>query len=554
MRLSRLLLPLLLAAALPVHAQVEGQETKEIGKPKNPNEVLTAMFPPGSTHEFVMIPMRDGVKLATDIFVPPGDGKYPTIFARGFYGRFGTTGYAKGAKEGGLAFICQDSRGCYDSEGKGTAKITAPDYEMNDVEDTLKWIASQKWSNGKIGMMGASGNGVGPSAGYMLKSPLLVASMPSISAANPYYYFGFQNHVRRGLYAWLSHTGLNTDAWPKPSISTADVPRWQEILKNAGQNNSAQVVLSTGWYDIASEATLDAFAALAPTSHIYASISPNAHSGNPQFPWPRAAAPAGAARPALLADFLKAATPPVQKSQLVYYLLGNFRDPSTGGNIQKITDVWPVPNTSTSWYLQPDGTLSETKPTAKDGSVSFDYDPKDPAPTLGGNPWYDAKAGPYDQRPLASRKDVVRFISAPLEAPLEITGKILADLYISTDVPDTLFVVKFIDIHPDGYEMIIREGPAMGRYAEELQGKPAPLVKDKVYQLKFDLWSTAILLAKGHRLGVLITSSSKDAFEVHPNSFEPVTSYDKSPIAHQKIYASADHPSRLILPVVTSSK
>jgi putative CocE/NonD family hydrolase len=117
-------------------------------------------------------------------------------------------------------------------------------------------------------------------------------------------------------------------------------------------------------------------------------------------------------------------------------------------------------------------------------------------------------------------------------------------------VPDTQFVVKFTDIQPDGYEMIVRESATMARYAKEFNGTPAPLEKGKVYQLDLDLWSTAMVFAKGHKIGVIVTSSSKDAFEVHSNSFDPVMSYDKSPVAHQQIYFTKDHPSCLTLPVV----
>jgi len=207
-------------------------------------------------------------------------------------------------------------------------------------------------------------------------------------------------------------------------------------------------------------------------------------------------------------------------------------------------------NTPTSYYLHADGGLSTERPTEQSATLSYAYDPKDPAPTLGGNATYDNNAGPFDQRPLKDRKDILRFVSAPLEKPLEITGKLWADLYFATDVPDTEFVVKVVDIHPDGYEMLIRESAGMARYAEDFQGKPQPLEKGRVYHLKMDLWSTAIVLDKGHRLAVLVTSSSSTAYEVHPNSFEPVMSYEKSPIANQTLYLSKDYPSHITVPVV----
>jgi predicted acyl esterase len=102
--------------------------------------------------------------------------------------------------------------------------------------------------------------------------------------------------------------------------------------------------------------------------------------------------------------------------------------------------------------------------------------------------------------------------------------------------------------------MLIRESPILARYAEEFQGKPAPLEKDKVYHLKIDLRSTAIILDKGHRLGVLVTSSSQPQYEVHPNTFNTVASYDQSPVAHQSIHLSARYPSSITLPVIAQEK
>ncbi|CAN5437238.1 CocE/NonD family hydrolase [soil metagenome] len=543
----------LLLAASHLFAQAEGDETKAIGRPTDPAVVLQKVFPPGTTHETLMVPMRDGTKLATDTFIPPGPGPWPVLFTRGYYGRLAGSVYADKmkAKDGQFAFVCQDARGRYGSEGKDTAHITSPDYEIDDCADTLKWIAAQKWCNGRIGYMGSSGNGVGGLVSYLVKDPHLVVSRPSISVAYPYYYWGFSNGVARWLYFnWFGNTGLKVEKWPKPTIATFDVPRWKEILATAAKDNPTDISLSTGWYDLGSEAVLDYFEAFAPTGKITAMIRPYAHKAAPEFTWPQKPFPfyVATAAQALLKPDLK----PV-KSQLAYYLMGNFRNPEGPGNYYKTTTVWPVPNTPTPYYFHADGSLSTELPTAPEASQTFPYDPKDPAPSLGGNATYDKNAGPFDQLPLKDRKDILRYISAPLETPLEITGKLLADLYFSTDVPDTEFVIKVVDIHPDGYEMLIRESAGMARYSEDFHGKPAPLEKGHVYHLKMDLWSTAIVLDKGHRLAVFVTSSSATAYEVHPNSFDPVMSYDASPIAHQVIYLSKESPSHIIVPVVPYS-
>ena len=523
-----------------------------IGKVAIAEAILADKFPPGSRHESFMVPMRDGVKLATDVFIPAGDGPWPVLFCRGYYGRLNSVLDTRNTKTGEIVSICQDARGAYDSEGKSPITATTPDTEINDSSDTLDWIAAQKWCNGKICMSGSSGTGVGPFAAFLSKNRHLLLSAANISAPWHYYYWGFHNGVRRYLYNWLPKAGLPTPEWPKPTIPVNDQARWTKVLAEAAHDNPVALVLSSGWYDISPEATLDVFSTCASTCKIFATISPNGHGNYCPFTWPKNPNVKYPPQIPSVYDILTGKKEIPKKSQLAYFLMGNFRDPASPGNYYKVTDIWPVPNTPTPFYLHADGSLSTAKPADKDASLTYAYDPKDPAPTIGIKAMLDS--GPHDQRPLKDRKDVLRFISAPLEAPLEITGKIFADLYVSTDVPDTEFVIKLIDVQPDGYEMMIRESAVMGRNAEDFHGNPAPMEKGKIYQLKMDLRSTAFVLDKGHCIGVLVTSSSKPEYEVHPNSFEKVMTYDSSPVAHQTIHLSSQHASSITLPVIPAEK
>jgi putative CocE/NonD family hydrolase len=154
-----------------------------------------------------------------------------------------------------------------------------------------------------------------------------------------------------------------------------------------------------------------------------------------------------------------------------------------------------------------------------------------------------------DQRPLADRKDILRFVTEPLDEPLEITGRVFVQLGISTDVRDTTFTAKLIDVYPDGYEALLLDSAAMTRYWQG-PDRPQPLEPGRTYPLKIDLWSTAIVFAKGHRIAVHVSSSNAPRFEPHPNTYEPVDSYDDSPIAHQKVHVGGAIPSRVVLPVI----
>jgi len=213
-----------------------------------------------------------------------------------------------------------------------------------------------------------------------------------------------------------------------------------------------------------------------------------------------------------------------------------------------ITDSWPLPAEETSFYLSADNKLSMAKPEAEEASVTYAYDPNDPVVRVD----IDAKGliadGPVDQRPMRDRDDVIYFVSDVLKEPVEVNGRMRAELYVSSDAPDTTFVVKLLDIYPDGYEAMMAWGPMMARYHKGFD-QPEPLEKGKVYKLDIDLRSTSMVFNKGHRIGVYVASSDAGRYAVHPNTYEPIESYEEANVANNTIHLSAEHPSRVILPI-----
>lgn len=238
------------------------------------------------------------------------------------------------------------------------------------------------------------------------------------------------------------------------------------------------------------------------------------------------------------------------ESCVQYVLMGDDLDANAPGNMWMTSKVWPVASTPTSYYLTSDNKLTIDKPTAEKASLTYQHDPKNPVSSIGGRYMYGVEiSGPQDQSKLTERKDLLRFETDILTEPVGITGAIKLDLAISTDVDDTMFVVNVVDVYPDGYQALIMGGPMMARYHQGLD-KPAPLEKGKVYHLNFELWNTAIVFNKGHKIGIHVSSSSDPAYEVHPNSYNSVMSFDGCPIANNTIHLSAEHASRIILPVI----
>ena len=131
----------------------------------------------------VMMPMRDGVRLATDIYRPKGEGKYPIVFSRTPY-NFNTWGNgemntrtmqtALSWVEKGYAYVVQNERGRYFSEGDWDI-LGVP---LTDGYDAFEWMSKQDWSNGKIGTLGCSSTAEWQMAVASLDHPALAALVP----------------------------------------------------------------------------------------------------------------------------------------------------------------------------------------------------------------------------------------------------------------------------------------------------------------------------------------------------------------------------------------
>ena len=505
-----------------------------------------ARFPEGTTHRGVMVPMRDGVGLATEVFRPAGEGRWPVILMRTPYGRWSATGYASRVKDHTVVFITQDVRG--DGDSGGTVEKESFDNEIDDSADTAEWIQKQPWCNGRVIMIGGSGHGMAAVMAVWSNSPHITACHPGNSGGHAHLYWLYHNGVRRSMYGWLKNKGVPVSDWPRPTTTPCDPEEWHTFCRERVKDNSIWFSNNGGWYNIFTESQLDNFAALAGGGRCFMTIGPGAHGSMQGLKYPSASRPAGA-RMVGLGELIEGTAPADARSTLLYYLMGDVTDENAPGNVWKATHKWPVEHTPVSLYMKKDGGLDRLPPKDALASLTYSYDPKRPVPAIGGNTLTSDNTGPMDQRPLMDRKDILRFQSEPLAEPLAVTGKLWAELHVSSDVPDTTFMAKLIDVYPDGYQALVRDSAIMARYWQG-PGNPAPLEKGKVYRLMMDMWSTAIVFNRGHRIAVHVTSSNEGHYEVHPNSYEPVNSMDDAPVASNTLHLSADHPSRLILPVV----
>lgn len=543
---------------------------------------LLELLPPGASHRHEMMPMRDGARLSTHFFLPAGHEttNFPVLLMRSAYDHW--TGvnrsrhfdivvdntdtnippfYRNGSD--GYVIVLQDLRGDGDSEPGTDFEPRLSINEVNDTYDTVEAISTNAWCNGRVGMRGGSGHGMAAYMGWLSGHSNLVVVAPANTAPSLYAHWSFENGVRRWVYRWLSHRNMTVPTWPKPTLGDySSRQEWLDTLAAGVVGNETILIHDADrWFNFFLDATFEVFSSMSSGNRGYLRMDRGNHQGeidDLSFPW-AAAPPDRPATPSFL-DILDGAEW-VEQPFLDYYVLGDARRENAAGNFRRLATHWPPPAIPTPWYLHADGTLSTNPPVAAADYLTYTYHPTNPVPTVGGNFSYgfENESGPFNQLvpELTNRTDILRFVSEPFTEPTEITGHLQAELYISTDVEDTTFMVKLIDIYPaegehEEYHAIIRESAIMGRYWDGFDN-PQPLVSGTVYRLDIDMSSIALMIETNHRLAVHITSSSDPAFEVHPNTYEQVMNYDSSPTATVNLHLNTNYPSRIILPHYTTN-
>jgi hypothetical protein len=176
------------------------------------------------------------------------------------------------------------------------------------------------------------------------------------------------------------------------------------------------------------------------------------------------------------------------------------------------------------------------------------YDPNDPVPTRGGTA-LGLKAGVFDQREIEQRQDVLVYTGETLASDLEATGPVTMILYAASSAPDTDFTAKLCDVRPDGYAQNIAEGVVRARFRESLAA-PSPIVPERVYEYRLDLWATSHLFKAGHRLRLEVSSSNFPRYDRNPNTGHDLFADAELARAHQSVFHDSRYGSRVVLPII----
>jgi uncharacterized protein len=243
------------------------------------------------------------------------------------------------------------------------------------------------------------------------------------------------------------------------------------------------------------------------------------------------------------------------------------------------SDTWPPQETTeVRYHLHADGSLDRSPPSDEASSTTFTFDPRDPVPTVGGTfmeysrpdfknrvTWMpdgaaqDQRANPEkpfcrDGLPLSTREDVLVFQTPPLEEAVEVTGDLVARLWVSSSAPDTDFTVKLVDVYPpsaafpEGFAMNLQDGIVRMRYRNGRR-KPDLIEPGEVYEIELRINCTSNLFARGHRIRMDVSSSNFPLYDVNLNTGGPLGVPGAVHSADNTLHHDREHPSHILLPL-----
>ncbi|MFX1258819.1 MAG: CocE/NonD family hydrolase [Promethearchaeota archaeon] len=515
-----------------------------------------------------MIRMRDGVRLATDVYLPNKTGTFPMILIRTPYGKEQLREAASNLLPIGIGLIVQDFRGCHDSEGI----FDAFGSEGRDALDTINWVKNQLWFNGRIGSYGGSALSIAQYCQIPYLDDLCYQDL-YVGTPNIFDHFFYQGGAPRKMllenwldiidhscyYSTILDHNLNID--PYAYARRIDDYEWSNITWPS--------IHTGGWYDIFSQGTIDGFmgyqykGGFGGADNAKLVMGPWTHntgtniSGELEYPINANYNPYIDIFIAMFGekvldryDLGDYRTMP----NVTYYVMGDVKNLSNDWNKWATSEVWPVPYINQTWYFHKNSSLNITPPSEFESCLKdYLFNPTIPVATRGGANLFHEYIGPCNQTPVEDgRPDILQF-EYNITSPLLITGRIYGHLYISSNCTDTDFTVKLCDVYPDGTPMLIADGILRMRYRK---GRDHEEFMDgsgsTVYEAYIDLWSTSYVFNAGHRIRVSISSSNYPRFDVNPNTgknVEPLNMGDEFFYANNSLIISPDHPSSIIFPI-----
>lgn len=539
----------------------------------------------------VKIPMRDGIKLTADIYRPRDiDIALPVLLMRLPYGRAiaSTVTYAHPSwyATQGYIVVIQDVRGCGTSEGEFYPFRN----EYEDGYDTVTWCVEElEGSNGKVGMYGFSYQGVTQFQAAVMQPKGLITICPAMATIDFYhgwFYFGGAIALEFTL-TWALQLAQNQAYFHKLEPQATDLYQaqqeisellhyvpldrleilrhepladfffdwignsqpsdryWQELnpLSRFEQFDLPALHIA-GWADIFIEATIATY-----RQALQVTDRPQFLIGSPwqHLPWRSQVGEL---------DFGGDAIPQIDRLQVDwfdYWLKGIdngiiARSPVQlflmGENRWLQLQEWEEEPEYQDFYLHENGKLTNDISKLPNSFPDiYVYDPRIPNPIT--------SYGGYDQRGIQSRSDVLVYISDAITENLRISGTAEFILFATTSVPDTDWVIKLLDIYPDGRQMLVTMGVIRAKFRNSFD-RPEYIECDRILEYKIKLRPTCHSFKSEHKLGVAIASAAFPLIERHTNTRKNPSTCAVSEFveATQEVYHSSEFPSHLKLPLL----
>jgi len=519
------------------------------------------------------IPLQDGVLTLADRYRPGSSGTtpLPVVLVRTPYGHQTTLGRLLGSvlARRGLQVVVQSVRGTFGSGGE----FWPMHQEREDGLATAAWLRAQPWCDGRLATAGPSYLGYTQWAlGPYLDQPLEAMCLAVTTSDFPRTFYPDGSLSLFSLLSWSALIGTQENGGVvhrllrqrqqdarteramasvplRPADSAAigkPVRFWQEVIEHAEPGDdfwkpinhkplvpdlTTPTSMVTGWYDLFLPTQLDDFSTLRTagrTTRI--TIGPWAHAdpGNLR---------------AMLVDTV---------SWLVAHLGGNTSElnrPSVRLYLQH-ADRWldfpawpPTEATKTRIHLQAGRRLDWTEPTSGTPDT-FDYDPADPTPSIGG-PLLSGRTKQQDNRAVEARPDVLVYTGDRLDRDLDLVGELKATIYLRTELGHGDLFVRLCDVDGAGVSRNVCDGMVRLR-----SGDLEPAADGSV-EVRLAMYPTGYRFRRGHRLRVQVAGGASPRFARNHGTEEPIADAVATVRNHYEILHDADHPSHVVLPVLS---
>jgi len=506
------------------------------------------------------IPVRDGSRLAADIYLPSAGKSYPVILVQTPYSKerhkkvmeniINGNPEAPLFKSRDYAFAVLDWRGFFQS--KDTARVTpGKEQRGEDGFDAVEWIGQQSWCNGKVSTWGQSALGNIQFLTAAQSPPHLVSASPTVynivTGYENYYSGGVMRKDYVDTLANIGFAGLSSLIKQHPTDDGT-------YNRNAIDPSliAAPMLLVGGWYDYNN--MFQTYRLLSEKSDEKVRknhrlvIGPWTHQGavkdikQGEVHFPNAAPFAREEQKKFFDHYARGIDTGEKDSPPIKYFV-------MGSNQWQSANIWPPEGvTENTLYLAEGGKLTARKGSDGVKPDGFVSDPLNPVPTLGGaglDP--NVPTGSHDQRDkVESRSDVLCYTTEVLDSDLTIAGRVKLKLYVSSDRVDTDVAVRLTDVHPDGRSMLVTDGIQRMSLRDSVREKKL-LTPGQVYAVTVTMPDTAMTFLKGHRIRVSVSSSNYPRYDLNSNNG---LSKGDALVASNLLFHETKYPSALLLPVI----